>query len=126
MSRLEPNTLLAISTAVALALLIMTASVFGVPGAALKYVIIAVICSVLFVSLNGWMARLMKRPVPQPMILADAPSTAAWASLFPLLVIIAAAIPVFFSGHDYGLLILFASIWFAVTADSAIRARRRG
>lgn len=102
----------------------MTASVFGVPGAALKYVIIAVICSVLFVSLNGWMARVTKRPVPQPMIRTDAPSTTVWASLFPLLLIIAAAIPVFFSGHDYGLLILIASIWFAVTADSAIRAQR--
>lgn len=126
MNRLEPNTLLAISTAVALALLLTTASVFGAPGNGLKYVIVAVVCSVLFVSLNGWMLRLMKRPAPQPMIRADAPSTAAWASLFPLLVMIAAAIPVFFPGHDYGLLVLIAAIWFAVTADSAIRAQRQG
>jgi len=123
LNRLESNLLLAISTGVALLLLLMTASVFGAPGQAAKYVVLAAVCAGAFVALNGWMARLMKRPEPRPMIRPETPASAAWAGLFPLAVIAAAAVPVFFPGRDYGLLIILASIWFGVTADSARRAR---
>lgn len=125
MNRIEPNILLAVSTGVALVLLVMTAALFGEPGNTPKYAISAVVCSVLFVALNGWMARVMKRPEPRAMIHADSPSTAVWAGLFPLLVIAAAVAPVFLPGHDYGLLIIVAAVWFGVTVDSAIRANRR-
>jgi hypothetical protein len=125
LNRIEANILLAISTGVALVLMIMTASAFGEPGSTLKYVISAVVCSALFVVLNGWMARMMKRPAPQPMINPAAPAAAVLAGLFPLLIIIGAALPVFFPGHDYGLLIVIAAVWFGVTVDSAIRANRR-
>lgn len=124
MNRIEPNRLLAASTGVALLLLIMTASLFGEPGHTMKYVVSAAICAVLFVALNGWMARIMKRPSPQPMIRTGSPSTAVWAGLFPLLLIAAAAAPVFLPGQDYGLLIIIAAVWFGVTVDSAIRASR--
>jgi hypothetical protein len=124
LNRIEPNILLAVSTGVALILLVMTAATFGEPGNTPKYVISAVVCSVLFVALNGWTARMMKRPRPQPMISAASPATAVWAGLFPLLVIVAAVAPVFLPGHDYGLLIIIAAVWFGVTVDSAIRANR--
>ena len=123
MNRLEPNALLALSTGVALILLIMTASVFGEPGNTVKYVISAVICSAAFVLLNGRMARLMKRPTVQPMIHPNSPGTAVWAGLFPLMVIAMACAPVFFAGHDYGLLVIVASVIFGLTVDSAVRAR---
>jgi uncharacterized iron-regulated membrane protein len=116
--------MLAFSTGVALALLIMTATAFGAPGQAAKYLITAVVCSALFVAFNGWMNRLLKRPTPQPMIHPASAASAVWAGLFPLVLIIAAAAPVFSPGHDYGLLILIASVWFGVTVDSAIRANR--
>ena len=125
MSRLEPNALLALSTGVALALLLMTASLFGEPGNTLKYVLMAVLCSILFVVLNGILAKRMGTQRP-PMIHPEAASTAVWASLFPLLLILAAAIPVFFPGHDYGLLIVIGSIWFGVTVESALKARQAG
>jgi hypothetical protein len=125
LNRIEPNILLAVSTGVALVLLVMTAALFGEPGNTTKYVISAVVCSVLFVALNGWMARMMKRPEPRAMINTATPSTAVWAGLFPLLVIAAAVAPVFLPGHDYGLLIIIAAVWFGVTVDSAIRANRR-
>ena len=124
MNRIEPNALLAISTGVALILLIMTASVFGEPGNTVKYVISAIICAAAFVLLNGRMARMMKRPTVQPMIHPNAPGTAVWAGLFPLIVIAMACAPVFFAGHDYGLLVIIASIIFGLTVDSAVRARR--
>ena len=124
MNRIEPNALLAISTGVALILLIMTASVFGEPGNTVKYVISAVICAAAFVLLNGRMARMMKRPTVQPMIHPNAPGTAVWAGLFPLIVIAMSCAPVFFAGHDYGLLVIIAAVIFGLTVDSPVRARR--
>lgn len=125
MKRLEPNLLLAISTLIPLILLVMTASLYGEPGHAAKYVILAVVCSVFFVMFNGVWARRagMVRP---PMIHAGAPATAAWAGLFPMLLILAAGIPILWPGHDYGLLIIIAAVWFGVTAESALKARRAG
>lgn len=124
MNRLEPNALLAVSTGVALVLLLMTASLFGEPGNAVKYVILAVICSAAFVLLNGRMARIIKRPDAQPLIHPSAPGTAVWAGLFPLMVIAMACAPAFWSGHDYGLLVIIAAVIFGLTVDSAVRALR--
>ncbi len=125
MKRIEPNLLLALATAVPLALLVATASLFGEPGNTLKYVLLAVLCSILFVGLNGVLAKRMGTQRP-PMIHPEAAATAAWASLFPLALIFAAAVPVFFPGHDYGLLIIIGAVWFGVTVQSAIKARQAG
>ena len=125
MKRIEPNLLLALATAVPLALLVATASLFGEPGNTLKYVLMAVLCSILFVVLNAILAKRMGTQRP-PMIHPEAASTAVWASLFPLLLILAAAVPVFFPGFDYGLLIVIGSIWFGVTVESALKARQAG
>ena len=125
MKRIEPNLLLALATAVPLALLVATASLFGEPGHMLKYVLLAVACSAGFVVFNGMMAKRMGLQRP-PMIHPEAASTAIWASLFPLLLILGAAIPVFVPGFDYGLLVVIGSIWFGVTVESAIKARQAG
>ena len=125
MKRIEPNLLLAIATAVPLALLVATASLFGEPGRTVKYVTLAVVCSVLYVVLNGVLGKRMGTLRP-PMIHPEAASTAAWASLFPLVLIFAAAVPVFFPGHDYGLLVVIGAVWFGVTVQSALKARQAG
>lgn len=125
MKRIEPNLLLALATAVPLALLVATASLFGEPGNTLKYVLLAMICTALFVVFNGMMTRRMGTQRP-PMIHPEAASTAVWASLFPLLLIFAAAVPVFFPGFDYGLLVIIAAVWFGVTVQSALKARQAG
>jgi hypothetical protein len=125
LKRIEPNLLLALSSAVPLALLVATASLFGEPGHTLKYVLLAVACTVLFIVFNGMAARRMGMQRP-PMIHPEAASTAVWASLFPLVLIFAAAVPVFFPGHDYGLLIIIGAVWFGVTVQSAIKARQAG
>lgn len=124
MKRLEPNLLLAVSTAFALALVLMTASLFGAPGTTLRNVLLAVVCTGGFVLLNPIAQRLMKAPSRPPMIHPDSPGTVVWAGLFPMLVIAAAAVPVFWPGKDYGLLVLIASVWFGGTVESAIKARR--
>jgi hypothetical protein len=121
--RIEPNLLLAVTTGVALALLVTTSAVFGEPGMALKYVILAGVVPSAYVVLNGLWSRRMKLARP-PMIHAEAATTAVWASLFPLLVILSAAVPLVFPGHDYGLLVIVAAVWLGVTVESALKARQ--
>lgn len=123
MKSVEPNLLLALSTALALALLVATASLFGEPGLTLKYVIIALMCPVLFVVINGWWKK-RRGVATTAMVHRNAPATAVWASIFPALLMLGAAIPVFFPGHDYGILIVIASVWFGATLESAIKARK--
>ncbi|WP_313576066.1 hypothetical protein [Brevundimonas sp.] len=123
MKRIEPNLLLAVATAIPLILLIATATLFGEPGQLLKYVVVAVIVPVAFVPMNAIMRAKMGWVRP-PMIHPQAASTAVWASLFPALIILAAGIPLVFPGHDYGLLIIIAAVFFAGTVESAIKAAR--
>ena len=125
MKRIEPNLLLAIATAVPLALLVAAASLFGQPGLTLKYVLLALSCTAAFVVFNGMLSMRMGTQRP-PMIHPEAASTAVWASLFPLILIFAAAVPVFFPGHDYGLLVVIGAVWFGVTVESAFKARQAG
>ncbi|EGF94913.1 Uncharacterised protein [Brevundimonas diminuta] len=123
MKRIEPNLLLAVATAIPLILLIATATLFGAPGQLVKYVMIALIVPVAFVPMNAVMRRKMGWVRP-PMIHPQAASTAVWASLFPALIILAAGVPLIFPGHDYGLLIIIAAVFFAGTVESAIKASR--
>ena len=124
MKRLEPNLLLAITTGFALILVTLTASVYGA-GEPLRNLLLAVICPVGFVLLNPMMLRTMRITPRPPMIHPDSRGMTAWASLFPMVVIVCATIPVFWPGPDYGLLIIIAAVWFGVTVESAIKARRQ-
>ncbi len=124
MKRIEPNILLAISTTVSLLLLLLTAVVYGELGAAgeIKYPLMAGICIVGYVVGNALMQRQLKRVTP-PMIHPDKPATAAMAGVFPLVVMLLAAVPVFWAGHDYGLFVIIASVMTGATIESAIKAR---
>ena len=123
MKRFEPNLLLAVTTGFALVLVTLTVSVYGA-GEPLRNVLLAIICSGGFILLNPVLLRMMKITPRPPMIHPDAPGTAVWATLFPMLVTASAAIPVFWPGPDYGLLVIIASVWFGATAESAIKAHR--
>jgi hypothetical protein len=123
LKRLEPNLLLAITCLVTLILLIVTGSVFGEPGGAIKYPLMAAICIIAFVIGNALVQRRMNRTTP-PMISLEAPSSAAWAGLFPMVLMIFAGIPVFWTGHDYGLLVIIGAVMTGLTIESALKARR--
>ena len=125
MKRLEPNLLLALSTGLALVLVVVTASFYGATPNLLRNTLLAAVCSAGFVLLNPLLQRRMKAAKRPPMIHRDRPGTAAWAGLFPLGVIFAAAVPIFWPGHDYGLLVIIAAVWFGVTLESAIKAFRQ-
>lgn len=120
---MNPNLLLLITTVTAYALQVMTSSVYGQPDQAVKYVALALVCPMLFLVLNGWM---MKRQGRQalPLVRSDAPSSALWAGIFPLLILICAAVPVMVPGHDYGILVVVTSVWVGVVLQSALAARR--
>ena len=123
MKRLEPNLLLAVATGTALTLLVVTSVVFGPPGGAVKFPLIAVISAALFLVLNGlWVRRRHRKPAP--MIRPQAATSTAWAALLPMAITLAAAIPVFWPGHDYGVLVIAGGIWFGLTLQSAIAVRR--
>lgn len=125
MKRLEPNLLLAVSTGFALILLVIAASFSSPAVPLLRNALLAVICGGGVVLLNPMLQRMMKLPDRPPMINRDATNTALWSTLFPLGVILAAAIPLIWPGRDYGLLVIIASVWFGATAESAIKARRQ-
>ncbi|MGZ9115077.1 MAG: hypothetical protein ACXW3K_10685 [Brevundimonas sp.] len=122
MKRLEPNLLLAVSTGFALLLVLVTATVYGPPVGLVRNPLMAIICAGGFVLLNPVMLRLMKVPPRPPLIHPDSRGGAGWATLFPMLVSASAAIPVFWPGHDYGLLVIIASVWFGATVESALKA----
>lgn len=123
MKRIEPNLLLALSCLLTLSLVMLTGAMFGEPGGALKYPLMAAIVIIAFVIGNGLMQRRMGRETP-PLISLDMPQTAVWAGILPLVLMAFAAIPVFWPGHDYGLLIIIGSVMSGVAVESAIKARK--
>lgn len=119
----HPNLLLAITTVSAYALQLLTTSVYGRPDQLPKYVVVALLCPALFVLMNGWLLKRQKRE-PLPLIHPEVPATAVWATIFPLLSLICAAIPVFVPGYDYGLMLVIAGVWVGLTIQSALAARK--
>lgn len=124
MKRLEPNALLAISTVFALFFVVAAASLSATGNTALKYVALGLACPVGFVFLNAALMKRTKRK-PRALIMPEAPATAAWASIFPMMVLLSAVLPVLAPGGDYGLMIIIAGIFTGVTIESALEARRR-
>ncbi|QBX37678.1 hypothetical protein E4M02_00050 [Brevundimonas sp. S30B] len=124
MNRVEPNLLLALATAFPFTLVLMTASIYGPEGLWLRYVVISAVVILAFLPLNAVLSKRMGLQRP-PMIHLGSPSTLVWAGLFPLMTMIMSLVPLFFPDRDLGLLIIIAAIWFALTIESAIKARRR-
>jgi len=113
------------TTGFGLLLVVITTIVYGPPAALLRNPLLAIICAGGFVLLNPMMLRMMKIAPRPPLIHPDSRGTAAWATIFPMLVIAAAAIPVFWPGPDYGLLVIVAAVWFGATVESALKASRQ-
>ena len=125
MKRIEPNLLLALSTSLALVLMVVTSSFYSETPRFIRNAVLAVACAGGFVLLNPRLLKLMRITPRPPMIHRDAPGTAVWAGLFPLGVMFAAAVPIFWPGHDYGLLVIIAAVWTGVTIESALKSVRR-
>jgi hypothetical protein len=129
LKRLEPNLLLAATTVIALLLVVACAALVA-PGLGLKYAALAVISPVAFLLLNSFMLnRRNSKPgganrKPRILISREAPGTAAWSSIFPMMVMASAVLPLIAPRGDYGLMIIIAGIWTGLTIQSALQARR--
>ncbi|RZJ00580.1 MAG: hypothetical protein EON90_06620 [Brevundimonas sp.] len=119
----EPNLLAASVTAIALGVLVLSAGAMGEPAAALKYVALSFGCIALFIAFSRFMLRSRGR-VSRPLIRPENKGAVLWLSLFPVVVLATAALPLIAPRADYTLMIAIAAIWTAVTIQSAIAARR--
>lgn len=121
--RLEPNALLAVTTGCSLGLLIGSAAIFGEPGNLFKYLVIAIVVAAICQPLKKLMQRRMN-VAPSAIITLESPRSAMWATLYPAAITLMALIPMFWTGHDYGLLVIIAAVWFGTTINSALVARK--
>ncbi len=124
MKRIEPNLLLAVATAFALGLMVVTASLYAAPMTALKYLGLAVACSVGFVVLNKALMAARKRK-PRVLIDPQHPGVVILAAIFPLVVLSSAVLPLLAPTADYAFMIIIAAVFTGLTAESALEARRR-
>ena len=121
MKRLDPNVLLALTTLSALLLLVMTATLFGTPEPWWRYLVLAVVVVAAYLLMNRFVGGWFRREQP-PLIVRGAPATAAWATIFPLLILTSAAGPLIWPRLDWGLAVIIAGIWFGLTIRSAWRS----
>ncbi|KQS56240.1 hypothetical protein ASG17_09495 [Brevundimonas sp. Leaf363] len=123
MKNIEPNLLLAIATGFALALLTTSLCVFGAPSMWAKYVGAAVLCPIAFVLLNPLFSKKTRDANP-PLIHGQVRGAGVWAAMFPMSIMLTAIAPMIWPGKDLGLIVVIAAIWFGVTVESALKARR--
>ena len=121
MKRLDPNVLLALTTFSALLLLILTATVYSEPEPWWRYLAVAAVVAPLYLLMSRYVGGWFRSDQPA-LIVPDNPATAAWAALFPLLILIASAAPLVWRGIDYGLVVIIAALWFGITIRSAWRS----
>ena len=123
MKRIDVNVLLAITTLFALALLVMSATVFGPADPPWRYVATAAVVTVAFLAIQPFAPRFMKMK-KGPLVTREAPSSAVWAAIYPGLIILAAALPPLFPGVSFGLAVVVAGVFFGSTVESAIMSLR--
>ncbi|GAD57911.1 hypothetical protein IWC96_11365 [Brevundimonas sp. BAL450] len=124
MKRIDPNVLLAITTLFAVALLVMSATIFGPADPPWRYVATAAVVTVVFLVLQPFVPRFMKMK-KGPLVIAEAPSSAVWAAIYPGLIILAAALPPLFPGVSFGLAVVIAAVFLGSTIESAIMSLRK-
>jgi hypothetical protein len=122
--KVESNLILAFSTGMALTLLVLTAGVFGRPDFLVRYVLMAIGFSALYVGLNTWLER--RAAVPPPPIIPAQVVGLPLAMVIPVLVLTFSAVPVILPGQDVALLVIIGTVLFGLTVRSAMRVRPAG
>jgi hypothetical protein len=124
LKRIDPNVLLAVTTLFAVALLVMSATIFGPADPPWRYVATAAVVTVVFLALQPFVPRFMKLK-KGPLVIAEAPSSAVWAAIYPGLIILAAALPPLFPGVSFGLAVVIAAVFLGYTIESGSLLRRK-
>ncbi|GEM_PF-244882 len=123
MKRIDPNVLLAVSTLFSLAVLVMSATIFGPADPPWRYVATAAVVTVAFLALQPFVPRFMKMK-KGPLITREAPDTALWAAIYPGLIMLAAVLPPLFPGVSFGLAVVIGGVILGSTIESAILSLR--
>jgi hypothetical protein len=121
--KLDANALLAVTSVVALALIVMTSIAFGPEGVAPKYVGAALMSVLGFLFLNR-LYMISRKRKPRALIQPDAPVTIILAMVFPMAMVLSAALPLIAPNGDYGLMIIMAGVFTGLAIQSAAAARR--
>lgn len=124
MKRIDPNVLLAVSTLLSLAVLVMSATIFGPADPPWRYVATAAVVTAAFLALQPVVPRFM-RMNKGPLIIPEAPSGAIWAAIYPALIMLAAILPPLFPGVSFGLAVVIGGVILGSTIESAIMSLRQ-
>lgn len=120
-----PNVLLAVTSVLALFLVAFSAISTATAEKAPVYLACALFSALGFIVLNGlWMHSRKRRP--KPLIDRAAPVTLIMAMVFPLAIILSAALPLIAPNGDYGLMLIMAGVWTGLTLQSARAALKQG
>ena len=118
------NLLLAAVSVLALTLVTASAVLSALPEKQPVYVACALFSALGFMLLNGlWMHSRKRRP--KPLIDRSAPATLLMAMVFPLAIILSAALPLIAPAGDYGLMLIMAGVWTGLTLQSARAALKQ-
>jgi len=113
-----PNVLLAVTSVLALFLVALSAIVMGPGEKAPVYLACALFSALGFIVLNGLWMHSRKRK-PKPLIDRAAPVTLIFAMIFPITIVLSAALPLIAPNGDYGLMLIMAGVWTGLTLQSA-------
>lgn len=120
-----PNVLLAVTSVLALFLVAFSAISTATAEKAPVYLACALFSALGFIVLNGlWMHSRKRRP--KPLIDRAAPVTLIMAMVFPMAIILSAALPLIAPNGDYGLMLIMAGVWTGLTLQSARAALKQG
>ncbi|MBI2261647.1 MAG: hypothetical protein HYU62_08275 [Caulobacterales bacterium] len=119
-----PNVLLAVTSVLALFLVALSAISTATADRAPVYLACALFSALGFIVLNGLWMHSRKRK-PKPLIDRTAPATLIMAMVFPLVIILSAALPLIAPNGDYGLMLIMAGVWTGLTLQSARAALKQ-
>lgn len=120
--KLDANALLAVTTVLALTLIVTVAVSLGPDGVGPKYIGAALMSVFGFLFLNRlWMTSRKRKP--KALIQPDQPITLIMAMTFPLAMMLSAVLPLIAPNGDYGIMIIMAGVFTGLAIQSAAAAR---
>jgi hypothetical protein len=116
------NLLLAVVTGLSLAALVAAATFAAPPGHEKRFVYLAPATVLIYLLVSRFLAKAI--PPRPPLIMPGAPATMWFAVILPLIIILCAVAATVLPGRDFGVLVIMGAVWFGLTIDSALRARK--
>jgi hypothetical protein len=111
----ELNRLLAIATGLALAALIVSASLFGPPPG--RWIPPGLAAGVVVLYLLIKRALKMK---PTPPLIQPGSPVSLFAGILPLVILACAGAAALWPGHDFNLAVIVGGVWFAMTLEGVM------